>query len=56
LQQERHTLETKLQYLGEQLRTPGLKQQFVPVSSLPNQGAPLLQFNLLNNTLTGQGM
>ncbi len=56
LQQERRTLEAKLQYLGEQLRTPGLKQQFVPVPSLPNQGAPLLQFNLLNNTLTGQGM
>jgi hypothetical protein len=55
LQQERRTIEAKLQYLGEQLRTPGLKQQFVPVPSLPNQGSPLLQFNLLNNTLTGQG-
>jgi hypothetical protein len=38
------------------LRTPGLKQQFVPVPQLPNQGSPLLQFNMLNNTLTGQGM
>jgi hypothetical protein len=55
LQQERRRIEAKLQYLGEQLRTPGLRQQFVPVPSLPNQGAPLLQFNLLNSTLTGQG-
>lgn len=55
LQQERTILEAKLQYLGEQLRTPGLKQQFVPVPSSANQGAPLLQFNLLNSTLTGQG-
>jgi hypothetical protein len=54
LQQDRSKIESKLQYLGEQLRTPGLKQQFVPVPSLPNQGAPLLQFNLLNSTLTGQ--
>ena len=54
LEQERSKIESKLQYLGEQLRTPGLKQQFVPGASLPNQGAPLLQFNLLNSTLTGQ--
>lgn len=54
LQQERGKIELKLQYLGEQLRTPGLKQQFVPVPTLQNQGAPILQFNLLNNTLTGQ--
>jgi hypothetical protein len=56
LLKERQAIESKLQYLGEQLRTPGLKQQFVPVPSLPNQGSPLLQFNMLNNTLTGQGM
>jgi hypothetical protein len=56
LLKERQTIEAKLQYLGEQLRTPGLKQQFVPVPPLPNQGSPLLQFNMLNNTLTGQGM
>jgi hypothetical protein len=56
LLKERQTIESKLQYLGEQLRTPGLKQQFVPVPQLPNQGSPLLQFNMLNNTLTGQGM
>jgi hypothetical protein len=56
LLKERQTIESKLQYLGEQLRTPGLKQQFVPVAPLPNQGSPLLQFNMLNNTLTGQGM
>jgi hypothetical protein len=56
LMKERQTIESKLQYLGEQLRTPGLKQQFVPVAPLPNQGSPLLQFNMQNNTLTGQGM
>jgi hypothetical protein len=55
LLKERQTIESKLQYLGEQLRTPGLKQQFVPVAPLSNQGSPLLQFNMLNNTLTGQG-
>jgi hypothetical protein len=49
---EQEILENKLAYLREQLRTPGLKQRFYPVGASPSQGAPVLQFNLLQSTLT----
>ncbi len=49
---DKEILENKLAYLREQLRTPGLRQRFYPVGPSPSQGAPVLQFNLLQSTLT----
>jgi hypothetical protein len=49
---EQQTLQDKLAYLREQIRTPGLKQQFYPAGPPSSSGAPVLQFNLLQDTLT----
>jgi hypothetical protein len=49
---DKEALEDKLAYLREQLRTPGLKQQFYPAGASPAPGAPVLQFNLMQSTLT----
>ncbi|HUE16929.1 MAG TPA: hypothetical protein VMR25_22320 [Planctomycetaceae bacterium] len=49
---DKEILENKMAYLGEQLRTPALKQRFAPVGPSPSQGTPVLQFNLQQSTLT----
>jgi hypothetical protein len=47
---EELTLENKLEYLNEQLRTPGLRQRFYPVGPAPTT-TPLLDLNLFQSTL-----
>lgn len=50
---ERDLLETKLQFLNEQFRTGTLKEKFYPPgTSGQGVGAPLMQFNLQQSTLT----
>jgi hypothetical protein len=53
LLKEQEMLSNKLQYLGEQLGTPGLKNPYVPAGPAPTVTSPFLPFNLQNNTLTG---
>lgn len=50
---ERDVLENKLQYLNEQFRTRALKEKYYPpATSATGIGAPLLQLQLQQNTLT----
>ncbi len=50
---ERDLLENKLNYLNEQFRTRALKEKYYPPASSPTGiGAPLLQLQLQQNTLT----
>jgi hypothetical protein len=52
LLKERQSLSNKLEYLREQLRTPGLKNPYSPAAPTPLQITPFLGFNLANTTLT----
>lgn len=48
---EQQTLETKLRYLGEQLRVEGLKHPYVPVGPAPQVPSSILPFQLQQQTL-----
>ena len=52
---QRQLLKNKLEYLKEQLRTPGLKERFYRVAPAPGQGATLFQLNQMQSTLTAPG-
>lgn len=51
---QKQLLEDKLAYLGEQLRTPGLKQRFLSVGPAVSPGSALLPFNLIQGTTIPQ--
>ena len=48
---EQQTLESKLRYLGEQLRIEGLKHPYVPVGPAPSVPSSILPFQLQQQTL-----
>jgi hypothetical protein len=52
---EKQTLQDKLVYLREQLRTPGLKQRYMSLGPSISPGSSLLPFNLIQGATVPQG-